>query len=346
MHRITKGRVLNGKWTIGELLGSGGTGTVYEASHRNGIRAAVKVLHPALAADEDQVQRFLREGAISNHLEHIGAVAAFDDDRTDDGIVYVVFERLEGSSLAEIIEQRAPLPVTEALTLTEKILDVVAAAHAKGVIHRDIKPGNIHVLPNGDVKLIDFGLAKGQAVASDNGPNPTQNGVVFGTPGFMPPEQAAGRIDEVDERSDLWSVAALLFAMLTRRRIAEDRTPVPPIRSVRSVPEVVARIVDRGLSFERADRFQSAVRMQGAVRFALSSLLTAQGSSEPIVLPTVESPSAPRRSSFRKSGSGREALALALLAVAALVGLAWLASAAAGAEPPPRGKTGSKAIGH
>ena len=341
MDPIAPGRVLNGKWTLGAVLGTGGSGMVYEASHRNGIRAAVKILHPKLAADPDQVARFLREGAIANHLEHVGVVAALDDDRTEDGLLYVVFERIDGMSLADILEARAPLSVVEALTLTDKILDVLAEAHAKGIVHRDVKPGNVLVLPSGEVKLLDFGLAKTDRLTSDHAPSPTQSGAIFGTLGFMPPEQASGQTERIDERSDLWAVAAVLFTMLTRQRLHASERPAealqrasleaaPPIRSVRSsVPDVVARIVDRGLARARDERFQSAVRMQGAVRFALSSVVpqaTSPGSS------TTSEPRPPPRAARRRTGV---ALALGLVGLAALAGFAWLASAAA--EPGPRG---------
>lgn len=339
MESITPGRVLNGKWTLGAPLGRGGSGMVYEAFHRNGIQAAVKILHPELAADEDRVARFLREGAIANHLEHVGAVVAFDDDRTEDGLVYVVFERLEGKPLSEILEERASLSPVEALRITDALLDVLVATHDHGVLHRDIKPANVFVLPDGAIKLLDFGLAKSDGRVPD-WPSvvPTAQGAVLGTPGFMSPEQARGDAHLVDVRSDLWSVTAVLFTMLTRMRVtASSGVAPPPIRSVRSqVPDVVARIVDRGLSLDARDRFPTAARMQGAVRYALSILTDAPLAAAPAEAPSMPVPPEPRRPGRPARNSG-SFVVLALLGVTAFAGVSWLAYASSQPEPrrPP-----------
>lgn len=368
MEAIAPGRTLNGKWTLGAPLGRGASGVVYEAFHRNGIRAAVKILHPDLAADEGVVARFLREGAVANYLEHVGAVVAFDDDRTDDGLVYVVFERLEGQPLSAILEHHGLVPPDEALRITDALLDVLKAAHDRGVLHRDIKPANVFVLDSGAIKLLDFGLAKSGRDAPDlPALAPTAPGAILGTPGFMPPEQARGDAYLVDARSDLWSVAAVLFAMLAGTRVPTLGAP-PPIRSVRpQVPDVVARIVDRGLSPDMGARFQTAARMQGALRYALSALAGAPQAqpSRPELAPTpsplaapmtpmtpttpttpmapepvdvVAPASLPRLTPRRRARAGSSStsfVVLALLGVTALAGVSWAAYASTRPEPRP-----------
>ncbi len=333
---LAPGRVLNGKWTLGEQLGVGGAGSVFAAAHRNGTRAAVKVLHPRLAADEEQVARFLREGVIANQLGHPGVVAALDDDVTDDGLVYLVLELLEGTSLAERIEEHAPLDVSEALRIVDQVLDVLRVAHAKGIIHRDVKPSNVFLLRDGSVRLLDFGIARAPAP----GGQATQMGAIFGSPGYMPPEQAKGAQELIDERTDVWSVAALLFTMLTGTRLHVAPTTneslaramfesCTPIRSVLpSLDATVAAVVDRGLAFDRDDRFSSAERMQGAVRFALRNLSAAPASTAS--KEAVRSSPGPRISSGPTSdrASPLRAIALATTAVmlvAFVASLAWLA---------------------
>ncbi len=343
MDTLSPGTVLNGKWTLGAPLGSGGAGVVYSATHRNGTRAAVKVLHPALVDDEDRVARFLREGAIVNHLAHPGVVAALDDDRSDDGLVYLVLELVEGTPLAQIIHERAPMAPAEALAIVDKILDVLKAAHDKGVIHRDIKPANVVLLPNGAIKILDFGVARAGELESGPVVRPTAQGAILGTPCFMAPEQARGRTDLVDARTDLWATAALLFASLTGRPVHGDGVPsealaramiraAPPIRSiVHEVPDAVARVVDRGLAFDREARFQDARSMQFAVRLANREMRAERASF------TRSAETAP---SHRPSFATFVGLGLFTVAVTAVVASAtWLARS----NEPPKAPAPSQA---
>ncbi len=341
MDTLSPGTILNGKWTLGAPLGSGGAGVVYSATHRNGTRAAVKVLHPALVDDEDHVARFLREGAIANHLAHPGVVAALDDDRSDDGHVYLVFELVEGTPLAQIIHERAPMNAAEALAIVDKILDVLKAAHDKGVIHRDIKPANVVLLPNGAIKILDFGVARAGELECGPMVSPTAQGAILGTPCFMAPEQARGRTDLVDARTDLWATAALLFALLTGRPVHGDGAPsealaraminaAPPIRFiVHEVPDAVARVVDRGLAFDREARFQDARSMQFAVQLARQGLLAPRDPSTRGEEPFASPPA--RR--HRTIVLGLALLAFAVTAVVA--SLAWLSRSADPATTTP-----------
>jgi serine/threonine-protein kinase len=287
--RARVGEVLDDKWTLERLLGVGGMAAVYAARHRNGARAAVKVLHPDLSRYEEVRERFQREGYAANRVEHAGAVKVLDDDVVstgpEAGTAYIVMELLEGCSMQERLERGPSMSEVEFLRIADRVLDVLRAAHARGVVHRDLKPENLFLVredTSGDgprVKVLDFGLARilqGQAI--------TKYGFALGTPSFMSPEQAAGRLEEIDGRTDLFALAATGFRLRTGRRIHEGANAVelvskmatlaaPPIRSM--APDVsvsFARVVDRALEFRRGDRYATAAEMQTDVRRALSEL--------------------------------------------------------------------------
>ena len=280
------GTVLNEKWTLEKLLGVGGMGSVYLGRHRNGAKAAVKVLHSDLALNPDVRNRFLREGYAANRVEHRGAVQVLDDDLVKDGpdhgLAYLVMELLEGESLEERAGRSPPLSENEYLAVAEGVLDVLEAAHAHGVIHRDLKPDNIFLVSDPEdgrlrVKVLDFGLAR--IVERER---TTQFGIALGTPSYMSPEQASGQHDLVDGRTDIFALGATGFRLLARRRIHEEAHPVrlvvkmstepaPPIRSVAPlVSEHVAAIIDRAVAFRPQDRYASAAAMRVDVKAALA----------------------------------------------------------------------------
>ncbi|HEX4515419.1 MAG TPA: serine/threonine-protein kinase, partial [Polyangiaceae bacterium] len=155
------GTVLEGKYALEALLGYGGMAAVYRATHRNGHRVAVKILHPELSISEDVRARFLREGYVANKVDHAGAVRVIDDDVAEDGSVFLVMELLEGSTLEHRWQMAGRrLGVDEVVAWTVKLLDVLAAAHARGIVHRDIKPENLFVTERGELKVLDFGIAR------------------------------------------------------------------------------------------------------------------------------------------------------------------------------------------
>jgi serine/threonine-protein kinase len=273
------GSVLRDKWKLDSLLGVGGSAAVYAATHRNGKRGAIKLLHPELSKQEELVARFLREGYVANKIDHPGSVIILDDDITDDGMAFLVMELLEGYTLERRLRKRSAVPVREALKMTEDLLDVLQVAHEKGIIHRDIKPANIFITRDKVLKVLDFGIARlGEQSSQPVGD--TQMGQALGTPAFMPPEQARGRWDEVDVRTDIWSVGATLWALLSGQRPRRAETsneelllamtqPLPAIASVAlHVSPEVAKIVDRAVAFEMAARWPNARTMQQAVRLA------------------------------------------------------------------------------
>jgi serine/threonine-protein kinase len=281
------GRMLREKWHLDVLLGVGGVASVYAATHRNGKRAALKILHNELAIDEEARGRFLREGYVANTVHHPGAVSVLDDDVTEDGSVFLVMELLEGETLdARAQRGGGSLVAAEVLWVADQVLDVLAAAHDQGILHRDLKPENLFVTREGEVKVLDFGIARMREY-STSGRSPTREGSAMGTPGFMAPEQARGRWELVDVRSDVWSVGATMFNLLAGRPVHQADTlneellaamtqPAPLLGDlVRGLPFEVSALVDRALAFEREQRFPSARAMQAAVRQATASLSAA-----------------------------------------------------------------------
>ena len=274
------GARIGDKWRLDRLLGLGGCASVYAATHRNGAKAAVKILHEHALQDDTIRTRFIREGYVANKVGHPGVVAVLDDDTTPDGIPYLVMELLEGKSL-EPQRKGEGLPIPAVLHIGEQVLDVLERAHAEGIVHRDLKPANLFVTTSGQLKVLDFGIARlVQTAASQDPSNNTQTGFVLGTSAFMSPEQARAKWSEVDGRSDLFALACTLLALMLGRRPrvagtpAEDfllamTEPMPPAKTL--VPELtpaVAAVLDKALAFDREDRWPDAASMREALRAA------------------------------------------------------------------------------
>jgi eukaryotic-like serine/threonine-protein kinase len=287
------GGVLQDKYRLDALLGLGGMAAVYQAVDRNGERVAVKLLHPQLLSDDDIRKSFLREGFVANLIEHPGAVRVLEKDDPPGGPPYLVMELLEGETLQERLRQRDRLPEEEALVIIYRVLDVLAAAHARGILHLDIKPANVFITRDGGVKVLDFGLARLAGEASRVRMIRLDRKTTLGTPGFMAPERALGRSDDVDHQTDLWAVGATLFRLLTGRNVHEVVTPdeqmltaatkpAPRLQSI--LPQAsgqLAAVVDRALAFAKSDRWPDARHMQSAIL----PLLIGEGESIPPVQP-------------------------------------------------------------
>jgi eukaryotic-like serine/threonine-protein kinase len=272
------GRLLRGKWRLEKLLGVGGTAAVYEASHKNhGGRVAIKIIHKNLALDAHGRRRFLREGYAANAVGHPGIVKVIDDDVGEDGAIFLVSELADGETLHTRLARSGTLPARDVLAITDDLLDILAAAHERGIVHRDIKPENILVTTGGAVRLLDFGIAHVREASHDVESTVT-TGLALGTPAFMPPEQARGEREQIGPPSDLWSVGATMFTLMSGRLVHDAvtvtdalrstmRSPALPLKSV--LPEVsssIAHLVDKALAFDPRDRWSSAREMQTALR--------------------------------------------------------------------------------
>jgi eukaryotic-like serine/threonine-protein kinase len=269
------GTVIREKWTIERLLGHGGMAAVYVGVHRIGRRDALKILHPEAANSPEIRARFEREARAVNRLRHPGAVEIRDIDVTEDGAPFLVMELLEGESLSDYARRVGPLPLPTLLSFMDQVLDTIAAAHDKDIIHRDIKPGNIFVLDGGTVKVLDFGLAR---VRQDGDLQSvwTRTGMALGTTPYMPPEQARGR--PIDARADIFAVGATMFKLITGRHVHEasadyelllkmGREPAPPLASLaEGAPLALCMVVDRALAFDREQRYANARQMLEDIR--------------------------------------------------------------------------------
>jgi Tol biopolymer transport system component len=221
-----------GQYEIRALLGAGGMGEVYRAFDPNLKRdVAIKILPETFAEDPERVARFRREAQLLAALNHPN-IAVIHDVQQDGGTLYLVLELIEGVSLADRLAH-GPLPLEDALEACRQVAAALEAAHGKGILHRDLKPGNIQTTPDGRVKVLDFGLAKmtGDDATATSLPNSptimspvvspvhTRGNIILGTAAYMSPEQARGR--SVDARTDLWAFGCVLFETLTARRVFE-----------------------------------------------------------------------------------------------------------------------------
>ncbi len=218
----TEGSVIRGKYRILSKVGQGGMGSVYKVVHVAFDEIhALKVINPSLMSDDTFVKRFKHEAVITRKLQHMNAVRVDDIDEAEDGRPIIVMEYIEGQSLKKLIQDQGALPSPRVCSIIKQAAAALEAAHALGMVHRDIKPDNIVLIntPEGEVaKVLDFGIAKlKEAHASDaGGLTLTGTGVVIGTPQYMSPEQAMGkRGDDLDGRSDLYSLGVVMYQMLT-----------------------------------------------------------------------------------------------------------------------------------
>ena len=278
------GTVVDGRWRIDTLLGHGSTAAVYAATHRNGHRATLKILHPALCTDPAMNERFLREAGIANAIRHRAIVPIGDDGMTEDGCAYLVLELFEGETLEELRQRKnGCIPLEDLAPMVNELMGALSAVHAAGVIHRDLKPANVFITTDKRLKLLDFGTARIFDRAGDS--QHTMHGLVLGTPSFMSPEQANGIREHVDAQSDVWSLGAMLFTLLSGEYVhegADDKqrlvaAATKPARSLWSVAVVIderiVNVVDRALAHAKRDRWPDVPSMRAAFRTAALACL-------------------------------------------------------------------------
>jgi len=271
------GRTIKGKWRLDRLIGVGGMAAVYAATHRNGARVAIKMLHPTISASQQIRARFIREGYLANKVDHQGVVRVLDDDVDDtDQSAFLVMDLVIGATLAERAMERL-LDAGEVLDVADQVLQVLQAAHAQGIVHRDLKPDNLLVDKDGKIHVLDFGIARLLDDVSAPGTS-TKTGTAFGTPGFMAPEQALGKTQQISARTDLYALGATLFALVCGDFVHAAENPqellvlvaTQPARSLSELapamnPDVVA-IIDKSTRNLPEERWSSASAMLEAVR--------------------------------------------------------------------------------
>jgi serine/threonine-protein kinase len=311
------GQVLAGKYRIDEKIDEGGMGCVYRATHVLMEKTvAVKVLHPALAADDKIVARFTREAKAASRISHPHAINVTDFGEAENGVVYMVMEYLRGRTLKDVIRAEGPIPLARAAEIVRQVAGALEAAHAEGVIHRDLKSDNImleETSSGGDwAKVLDFGIAKIQQDVDVTDPGLTAPNIIIGTPQYMSPEQCS-QAARIDARSDVYSFGVILFEMLaghvpfagdspTATMMKHLQEPPPPIlEERRDLPASVARVVERALAKKPDERFQSAEEMADALTVAAedsTAPATAAVDTGRIIVPT--GPNDPARTTLEE----------------------------------------------
>jgi serine/threonine-protein kinase len=263
------GRIV-GNYVVRERIGTGASAAVYRAEHRHIARtAAMKILHPHLSHAPEIRSRFVGEARAVSAIHHEHVVEILDFGESDDGTLYLAMEWLVGRSLAAELAAHGPLPLGRALHIVGGIGQALAAAHAQGIVHRDLKPENVFLVARENdrdfVKVLDFGIAK--LLHPEAGVARTQAGMIWGTPSYMSPEQCRGASEEIDQRSDLYSLGVIVHELLSGALpftaenigevlIAHVTQPPPSLRTLNpTLPAGIAGAVLQALEKDRAHRF-------------------------------------------------------------------------------------------
>jgi eukaryotic-like serine/threonine-protein kinase len=342
--------ILDGQFHIVQKIGTGGMGSVYKASQPEMNRmVAIKILHPKLVNRRDLTSRFRREARAMSQLSHPNTVKVFTYGELDDGSLYIVMELLEGRNLNQAVRREGPLPAERAIPVLIQVCAALQEAHTMGIVHRDLKPENIFLCNQGGLqdfaKVLDFGLAK----VTERQMRPgslilTQEGMVFGTPEFMSPEQAQGR--ELDARSDIYSLAVILYEAITGKLPFIAQTPMEfiqkhvldrPMPMAERAPEIpipagLEAVMAKALAKKPDDRWQSATQFAMALHGVLvgtSAEATSAGAlsllpptpAPPAAIPVTSVPEQPTQANRGLGRSQLLAVALGFLAVGAIVAL-------------------------
>src|SRR5437016_13304009 len=276
-----------GNYRILEKIGAGGQGTVYKATDTKlGRSVVIKVLPPELTAKEANLKRFEREARLASSLDHPNICTIFDLNDIE-GIHFIAMQFVDGKNVRQLVSGR-PLDLRSALSITIQVADALAAAHARGIIHRDIKAGNVMVTPAGQAKILDFGLAKlldgeGAGPGGIHHTDLTEVGIPYGTATYAAPEQARG--ERVDARADIFSTGVLLYEMLTGTWPFQGKTSVDvrhavlheeakPLSEARpgGAPPKLQAILDRAMAKDPKQRYQKTTEMRDELRAALREI--------------------------------------------------------------------------
>jgi serine/threonine protein kinase len=285
-HELQPGMIIRNKYQILERIGVGGMGVVYKVRHLTFNEVcAIKIVNDVIAGDANFLQRFQKEAVVTRKLRHPNAVRVDDFDYTDDGRPFIVMELVEGKNIGEILQEQGPFRVARAVRITTQVAQALGVAHKLGVVHRDIKPGNILLTTDEQgqesAKVLDFGIAKLREAAGDANSGMTMTGMVVGTPLYMSPEQFMGKKGdgEIDGRTDLYSLGVVLYQMVTAQLPFEGDTlyslmmqhmqgTVKPPREVvpeLNIPESLSRVILKAIDKSRELRFQTAEEFVAAL---------------------------------------------------------------------------------
>ena len=339
------GTTLNGTYVVERLLGEGGMGKVYLARHTRIAqkRVAVKVLHNEFAGRDDVLARFQREAEAAAAISHPNVLTVLDIDVTPRGMPYLVCEYLEGIDLADHLKEVKRLDVVDALAITKQLCRGLGAAHARGVIHRDLKPPNVFLVGDFEkgaparlfAKLVDFGLSR---FHTEGDQSLTKTGFIMGTPSYMAPEQARGK--RVDHRADVYGLGTILYTVLTGRTPFDEDSPQATILAVLnsepprprslvpSIPPHLELVIERAMAKDPEARYQNMAELERA----LDALPSAGAASESLQPAAIEVPAqsakriVPAAESDADINAARPRLLLSLLAaVLLLIGAAMVA---------------------
>lgn len=312
--------VLSGRYRLESKLGSGGMSTVYLAQDEVLDRpVAVKLLHREISEEADQLERFRREARAAARLSHPNLVGVIDAGE-DEGRPYIVFEYVEGQTLKRRIHEEGGLAVDEAVAYAIEIGRGLTAAHARRLVHRDVKPQNVLLDPDGRARVTDFGIAR-----SLESEGMTATGRVLGTTDYVSPEQAMGEI--VDERSDVYSLGVVLYEMLTGEVPFRAETqvgvamkhvndPMPDVQVKRpEVSAAVASVVDRATAKDQRDRYDTVAQMVRDLEATLEVEAARRGGTTGEATSVLDSVPASRRK-FRRRGSNRLGFAMGIVGIA------------------------------
>jgi serine/threonine protein kinase len=294
----------NGEYVIVDRIGSGGMGSVYKAEQPSMNRmVAIKVLHSRFATRDDLVARFRREARAMSQLSHPNTARVYKYGALDDGAVYFVMDYLEGRNLAAEVRENGPMQAERALHVMVQVCGALEEAHRAGIVHRDLKPENVFLTKQGGSadfpKVLDFGLAKMSEKQMGRGSMMfTQQGMVFGTPEFMSPEQAQG--EALDQRSDIYSLALILYELITGKLPFDAKTPLdimkahvrdPPIALSQRVPDKpfwpeLDAVMAKALAKTPDERYATAEEFGEALRTCLPTPPAPPLEPEPEASPT------------------------------------------------------------
>lgn len=312
---VREGDVLDGKFRVERVLGRGGMGIVVVAQHLQlGQRVAIKFLRPEAIASAEVVARFQREARAAAQLQSENVVRVTDVARLDSGVPYMVMEFLRGSDLGQVVRERGPFAVVDAVDLVLQACAALAEAHALGIVHRDLKPSNLFLTKRLDgsplLKVLDFGISKLTKRDPDGSVNMTATAAVLGSPMYMSPEQVRSSKD-VDSKTDIWSLGVVLHELLTGAPVFLAHTPSAvmamivadepnPVRKARpDVPSGLERIILRCLQKDRTKRYASV----GDLALALAAFGSARGKASAALTIQILQSASPTTATQKPSGN-------------------------------------------